>query len=63
MTVENSRSEEVKRRIQKWEQENNKQLQECSREEWILAMQGIMAMTRKETEEYLDHLLTQNNNF
>lgn len=63
MTVENSRNEEVKRRIQKWEQENNKQLQDCSREEWIVAMQGIMAMTRQETEEYLDHLLAQNNNY
>lgn len=63
MTVENSRNEEVKRRIQKWEQENNKQLQDCSREEWVVAMQGIMAMTRKETEEYLDHLLAQKNDF
>ncbi len=59
MTATNSRNEEVKRRILEWEQENNKQLQECSREEWIEAMQGIMAMTRKETEEYLDHLLAQ----
>ncbi|PKO95499.1 MAG: hypothetical protein CVU12_09755 [Bacteroidetes bacterium HGW-Bacteroidetes-7] len=63
MTVENSRNEEVKRRILKWEQENNKQLQECSREEWIVAMQGIMAMTRLETEEYLDHLLSKKNGF
>ena len=61
MTATNSRNEEVKRRILQWEQVNNKQLQECSREEWIEAMQGIMAMTRLETEEYLDHLLTQKN--
>lgn len=59
----NSRNEEVKRRILEWEQANNKQLQECSREEWIEAMQGIMAMTRRETEEYLDHLIAQNSGF
>lgn len=63
MTTTNSRNEEVKRRILQWEQENNKQLQECSREEWIEAMRGIMAMTRQETEEYLDHLLAQRSGF
>ena len=63
MTQTNNRNEEVKRRILKWEQDNNKQLQECSREEWIEAMQGIMAMTRVETEEYLDHLMTQRSGF
>jgi hypothetical protein len=63
MTTTNSRNEEVKRRILQWEQENNKQLQECSREEWIEAMQGIMAMTRQETEEYLEYLLAQKNGF
>ena len=63
MTATNSRNEEVKRRILEWEQENNKQLQECSREEWIENMKGIMAMTRQETEEYLDHLLAQRSGF
>lgn len=63
MTATNSRNEEVKRRILAWEHANNKQLQECSREEWIEAMQGIMAMTRQETEEYLDHLLAQRSGF
>ena len=59
----NSRNEEVKRRILQWEKENNKQLEDCSRQEWIEAMQGIMAMTRKETEEYLEYLLAQKNGF
>jgi hypothetical protein len=59
----NSREEEVKRRIQEWEQKNNKNLKNCSRKEWIEAMQGIMAMTRQETEEYLDHLMAQKNGF
>lgn len=59
----NSRNEEVKRRILQWEKENNKQLKDCSRQEWIEAMQGIMAMTRKETEEYLEYLLAQKNGF
>lgn len=59
----NSRNEEVKRRILQWVKENNKQLEDCSRQEWIVAMQGIMAMTRKETEEYLEYLLAQKNGF
>jgi hypothetical protein len=63
MTTTNSRNEEVKRRILEWEKENNKQLEDCSRQEWIEAMQGIMAMTRKETEEYLEYLLAQKNGF
>ncbi len=63
MTTTNSRNEEVKRRILQWEKENNKQLEDCSRQEWIEAMQGIMAMTRKETEEYLEYLLAQKNGF
>ena len=63
MTTTNSRNEEVKRRILQWEKENNKQLEDCSRQEWIVAMQGIMAMTRKETEEYLEYLLAQKNGF
>lgn len=63
MTTTNSRNEEVKRRILQWEKENNKQLEDCNRQEWIEAMQGIMAMTRKETEEYLEYLLAQKNGF
>lgn len=59
MGTTNDRNEEVKRRIEKWEQENNKKLKDCSREEWIEAMTGIMALTRLEAEQYLDYLISQ----
>lgn len=59
MTATNSRNEEVKRRILQWEQENNKQLQECSRSEWIEAIRRIMCLTSWEAEDYLNYLLAK----
>ncbi len=52
-----TREEETKQRIERWEEENGKKLEDLSREEWIEAMAKIMALTEREAEAYLDHLL------
>ena len=54
-----SREEETKRRTIAWEEKNGKKLEDLSREEWIVAVARIMAMTEREAEAYLDHLLIQ----
>lgn len=53
----NERNEEAKRRILKWEERNNKKLQDCTEKEWIKAAAEIFALTPWEAEEYLTHLL------
>jgi hypothetical protein len=52
-----TREEETKQRIERWEEENGKKLEDLSREEWIEAMAKIMALTEREAEAYLDSLL------
>ncbi|MDD4109201.1 MAG: hypothetical protein PHH93_10835, partial [Prolixibacteraceae bacterium] len=55
-----TREEETKRRIIAWEEEHGKKLEDLTRKDWIEAVAQIMAMTEREAEEYLDHLLNQN---
>ena len=52
-----TREEETKQRIERWEEENGKKLEDLSRKEWIEAMANIMALTEREAEAYLDSLL------
>lgn len=59
MDSSSDRNQEVKRRVLEWEEKNNKKLEECTRDEWIEAMQTIMCLTQAEAEEYLGHLLQQ----
>ena len=54
-----TREEETKRRIIAWEEAHGKKLEDLNREDWIMAIAQIMAMTEREAEEYLDHLLIQ----
>jgi len=52
-----SREEETKRRTIAWEEKHGKKLEDFNRKEWIKAVSEIMAMTEREAEEYLDHLI------
>jgi hypothetical protein len=51
-----SRNEEVKRRVLAWEKQNNRTLESLTEDEWIEAIQTIMALTSYEAEELLTHL-------
>ncbi len=50
------RNQEVKKRVLEWEERNNKKLEDCSKEEWIAAMQNIMCLTESEAADYLEYL-------
>ena len=54
-----TREEETKRRIIAWEEAHGKKLEYLNRKDWIETVAQIMAMTEREAEEYLDHLLIQ----
>jgi hypothetical protein len=54
-----SREEETKSRTIAWEEKHGKKLEELNRKEWIKAVSEIMAMTEREAENYLDHLIMQ----
>jgi len=56
-TIMNSREKETKRRTLAWEEKHGKKLEDLNRKEWIKAVSEIMAMTEREAEEYLDHLI------
>ncbi len=56
-----SREEETKRRTIAWEEKHGKKLEDFNRKEWIKAVSEIMAMTEREAEEYLDHLIMNKN--
>ena len=55
-----TREEETKRRIIAWEEAHGKKLEDLNREDWIMAIAQIMAMTEREAEEYLNYLLNRN---
>ena len=57
MTIEEQR----KQRIKKWEEKHGRKFEDLSREEWIEEGRLIFALTRDETEAYLDYLIAQNN--
>ena len=48
--------DEIKERIQEWEQKHGKKLSELNQEETIEACMEIMCLTRREAEEYLSAL-------
>ena len=55
--MSNDRNQKVKMRILEWEEENHKKLEDCSRKEWIAAMQNIMCLTESEARDVTNELL------